>query len=104
MPPHASIHPEELAELHKRDSLGALQPAKAELDAAVARGYAEALESSREENLDRWRTVLASMLEAKFGELDEAVMERIAEADQEQLEQWVMAVVAAAAVDQVFAD
>jgi hypothetical protein len=82
--------------------MGALRPSQAEIDAALARGYAEGLEAGRLDTLDQWRTVLAAMLESKFGELGEPALVCIEDAEQRTIEKWMVAAIEAKTLDDVF--
>lgn len=76
--------------------MGALNPTKAQLDEAHATGYARGLAEAREEARDDLQTLLSRVVETRFGELSDPVLDRIAEADKDTLKKWL---VAAALVD-----
>jgi hypothetical protein len=82
--------------------MGALQPAQADVDAALARGYAKGLEEARADALDRWRTMLMSVLEAKFGDLTCDALDRIEEASEQRIERWLIGALGAETLEQVF--
>jgi formate dehydrogenase maturation protein FdhE len=82
--------------------MGALRPDQAAIDAALARGYARGLEEARMDALDRWRTMLMTMLEAKFGELSTESLDQIEEASEHTIERWIVAVLAAQSLQEVF--
>ena len=84
--------------------MGALRPAQAEIDAAHARGYAHGLEEARADALDQSRTLLMTLLEKRFGELGDAHLDRIGDADGGTLEKWTVAVIASSSLDEVFLD
>lgn len=69
--------------------MGALNPYQAELDEAHARGYAAGLDEGRNEALDDFQTLLSRILEERFGELDDASLDRIGDADRETLKKWI---------------
>jgi hypothetical protein len=82
--------------------MGALRPPKAEVDAALAHGYAEGLEEARADALDSFRTVLSQMLELRFGPLPDSALDCIGEADQITLEKWVVQTAAVSSLDELF--
>jgi hypothetical protein len=92
-----------LFRIRARDSMGALRPDQAAVDAALASGYARGLEEARMDALDRWRTMLMTLLEAKFGELSTESLDRIEEATEHTIERWIVAVLAADSLEAVFA-
>lgn len=73
--------------------MGALLPNQAELDAALARGYADGLEYARDAALDDLRTIVSNILEKRFGELEERALDCIAEADAVTLRRWAIAAI-----------
>lgn len=88
--------------LRERDRLGALPETHAALDDAYARGYSQGVEDAQTEQLDAARTLLLQMLEAKFGEVDDAAMDKIGQATQGMLSRWTLAVLSAPSVADVF--
>lgn len=87
--------------LRERDRMGALSDVHAALDDALARGYAQGLEQAREENLDRLRTILVQLLEARFGEVVADLQDVIEGASAGQLEKWIVGVLAATSAAEV---
>lgn len=83
--------------------MGALNPSQAELDEAHATGYARGLTEARDEALDDYQTMLSRIIEARFGDLAEPVLDAIAEADRDTLKKWIVAASLAADLDDVFA-
>lgn len=83
--------------------MGALNPYQAELDAAHATGYAAGLAEGRDEALDEFQTILSRILEGKFGELTESVLDCIAEADRITLKKWIVLAGAVENLDDLFA-
>jgi hypothetical protein len=69
---------------------GVLHEGEAALDVAFAQGYKKGIEEGRGDHEDAVRTLLLRVLEAKFGELDERTLDRIAEAQLGALEQWIV--------------
>ena len=63
--------------MRERERMGALGETEAALESALAHGHAQGLEEARAAALDDKRTLLLSMLEAKFGEVDDATMQAI---------------------------
>lgn len=88
--------------MRARDSMGALRPDQVAIDAALARGYARGLEEARTDALDRWRTMLMTLLEAKFGELSAESLDHIEEAKEHTIERWMLALLAAETLEEVF--
>src|SRR5690606_25558986 len=88
--------------LRPRDSMGALAPTQAKLDAAHARGYAEGVEETREQALDDLRTLLSRILEKRFGELEERALESIADADELILKKWIVSSIDVSGLDALF--
>jgi hypothetical protein len=105
LPPDSAIEKLYRADrrLRARDSWGALKPEDAASDAAYARGHAHGIEEAREEGLDMARTTLFAMLERKFGEVDESVMDKIGEADHVTLREYYLRVLDAPSADAIFA-
>lgn len=83
------------------DDMGALHPHRAELDDSYSRGYADGAEEARADNIDRWRTVLLTVLESKFGVVEDEVLDRIGESAQPRLERWLIAAVSASSLEEV---
>lgn len=83
--------------------MGALNPYQAELDAAHATGYATGLAEGREEALDDLRTLLSRIVENRFGELEDAALDCIAEADIGTLKKWIIFAGAVETLDDLFA-
>jgi flagellar biosynthesis/type III secretory pathway protein FliH len=75
--------------------MGVLTEERAALDDALARGYAQGLEEARAETMDCLQTVLVSLLEQRFGDLEESAIDQIAEASAEQLQRWILGVLEA---------
>ena len=87
---------EQLSEwLRKCNQQGILGEGEAALDVAFARGYKKGIEEGRSDHVDAMRTLLLRALETKFGELDEATLDRIEEAELGTLEQWIVDVISA---------
>lgn len=89
--------------LRPRDSMGALNPTQAQLDEAHATGYARGLAEARDEALDDYQTILSRIIEARFGELSESVLDCIAEADRDTLKRWLVSASLVADLDELFA-
>jgi hypothetical protein len=104
LPPKNPARPSSHRPLRPRDSMGALAPTQANLDAAHARGYAEGVEETREQALDDLRTILSRILEKRFGELDEPALEYIAEADELMLKKWIVLSIDIDVLDSLFAE
>lgn len=85
-----------------RDSMGALRPGQAKVDAAYARGYALGQEEALADSLDRWRTVLLSILEARFGELAPIYLDYIEQADQDRVARYMVVATQAMSLDEIF--
>jgi hypothetical protein len=85
-----------------RDSMGALRPAQAKVDAAYARGYAQGQEEALADSLDQWRTVLLSILEARFGELPPIYLDLIDEADQDKVARYMVVATQAMNLEEIF--
>lgn len=100
--PDPPTRPGLTSRFRKRDSMGALRPRQAELDAAFASGYARGEETAFAETLDRLRTVLCSILEVKFGELQAEALDRLEGADQKTLERWLTQTASAETLEDVF--
>lgn len=83
--------------------MGALNPSIAQLDEAHATGYARGLAEAREEALDDLQTLLSRIVETRFGELSESVLDCIAEAGRETLKKWIVAACQANDLDELFA-
>ncbi len=81
--------------LRKCNRQGILDEGEAALDVAFAQGYRKGIEEARGDHEDATRTLLLRVLETKFGELDEATLDRIAEAELSVLEQWIVDVIGA---------
>ncbi len=99
--PEPPTRPGATSRFRKRDSMGALRPRQAELDAAFAGGYARGEETALAEHLDRLRTVLCQILEVKFGELDSDALDLLEDADQKRLETWLIKTAAAESLQDV---
>lgn len=97
-----ALDPDALFRMRARDSMGALRPDQVAIDAALARGYARGLEEARTDALDRWRTMLMTLLEAKFGELSAESLDHIEEAKEHTIERWMLALLAAETLEEVF--
>lgn len=82
--------------------MGALHPNQAQLDEALATGYARGLAEARDEALDDLRTLLSVIIEDRFGELSSATMEYIAEAEREKLKKWIVAACLIEDLDDLF--
>lgn len=82
--------------------MGALNPTKAQLDEAHATGYARGLVEAREEALDDLQTILSTIVETRFGELSESVLDCIAEARRETLKKWIVAASLVDSLDEIF--
>lgn len=95
---------DEDAPFRARDSMGALRPSHADVDSAFARGYAQGLEERDAYAGDQWRTVLCSILEARFGDLDTLALNQIEGANQGTLERWMVAAISATSLEAVFSD
>jgi hypothetical protein len=81
--------------------MGALRPHQAAEDAALARGYAHGYETAQAEALDRLRTLLMQLLEAKFSTLADDALDRIQEANETRLEHWILALGTACSVGEL---
>lgn len=89
--------------LREFDRSGALPEARAAMDNAYASGHAAGLEEGREEHLDAAKTLLLNLLEEKFGPLPDEALDRIEEALLPRVQRWILAILAAESVDDVFA-
>ena len=87
--------------LREFDRSGALPAAHAAMDNAYARGHVAGLEEARADHLDATRTLLLQLLEAKFGALDDQVMDRLDEAQLPRVQRWILAILEATSVDEV---
>ena len=81
--------------LRKCNHQGILDEGEAALDVAFAQGYKKGIEEGRSDHADAMRTLLLRVLEKKFGDLDEAILDRIAEAELGVLEQWIVDIIGA---------
>jgi hypothetical protein len=84
--------------LRRCNHQGILDEGAAALDVAFAQGYKKGIEEGRSDHEDASRTLLLRALEKKFGELDETTLDRIAEAELEVLERWIVDVITAQSV------
>ena len=100
--PTSAPAPDSNFQFRSRDSLGALRPSQAGRDAALARGYAQGMDEAHDAELDHFRTVLVSMLEAKFGELDTTGLDRVEAASQSTIDKWMIAALKAKSLSDVF--
>ena len=78
------------SKFRRRDSLGALRPRQAEVDAAFTRGYTLGLEAGKVDALEDLRTLLFDLMEELLGEPTEAQLDQIAEASQRTLMRWIL--------------
>jgi hypothetical protein len=78
------------SKFRRRDSLGALRPRQAEIDAAFTRGYILGLEAGKVDALEDLRTLLFNLLEELLGEPTEAQLDLIANASQKTLTHWIL--------------
>ena len=78
------------SKFRRRDSLGALRPRQAEIDAAFTRGYILGLEAGNSDALEDLRTVLFNLLEELLGEPTEEQLELIASASKKKLMHWIL--------------
>ena len=76
--------------MRERERMGALSETEAALESAMAHGHAQGIEEARAEALDNKRTLLLAMLEAKFGEVDDATMEAIEATLPGHLDRWFL--------------
>jgi hypothetical protein len=76
--------------MRERERMGALGETEAALESALAHGHAQGLEEARAAALDDKRTLLLTMLEAKFGEVDAATMEAIEATLPGHLNRWFL--------------
>ena len=90
------------APFRSRDSAGALRPSHADIDSAYARGYTQGLDEGGAASRDRWKTILCSLLEAKFGELDNHALDWIERANQATVERWMVAAISAQSLEALF--
>ncbi len=81
--------------LRKCNRQGILDEGEAALDVAFAQGYKKGIEEGRSDHEDAMRTLLLRVLESKFGELNETTLDRIAEAELDVLEHWIVDVITA---------
>jgi hypothetical protein len=85
-----------------RDSIGALNLENVAADVAYARGHAHGIEEGREESFDLVRTTLLTILEVKFGEVNDEMLEMIELADHPRLRRYTVAAATAEVIDDVF--
>lgn len=88
--------------LRPRDSMGALRPSQARIDEALAQGYAQGLEEAQTDALDDARTILVAILETRFSTVDDATLDRIAEADLETVHRLMVKAVEVSDIGQLF--
>lgn len=82
--------------------MGALNLEKVVADASYARGHAHGIEEGRDEGLDHVRTTLLTILEVKFGDVTDDMLEKIEEADHPRLRRYTVAAATAGLLDEVF--
>jgi len=87
--------------LREIDRTGALPEQHAAIDNAYATGHVAGLEEGRAEHLDATKTLLLGLLEARFGSLDDDVLNRIDDAQLPRLQRWMLAVLDAQSPDEV---
>jgi hypothetical protein len=87
--------------LREIDRTGALPEQHAAIDHAYARGHVAGLEEGRAEHLDATKTLLLSMLEMRFGPLNDEVLDRIDDAHLPRLQRWILATVDAQCMDEI---
>jgi hypothetical protein len=87
--------------MRERERLGALGETEAALEGALAHGYAQGLEVARSEALDDKRTLLLTMLETKFGDIDDATLDAIEATAPCHLDRWFLGLLGASSLAEV---
>lgn len=103
LPPRDPARQSSHRPLRPRDSMGALNLSQVQLDEAHATGYARGLGEAREEALDDLQTILSRIIETRFFDLTEPVLDCISQADRETLKKWIVSASLVDQVDDIFA-
>lgn len=85
--------------LREMDRTGALPEAHAAIDNAYASGHAAGLEEGRAEHLDATRTLLLNLLEIRFEQIDERILDQIEEAPLPRLQRWILSILEIQSLD-----
>ena len=73
------------------------------VEKAVEKAHEKALENAREEALERQRALLMRQLGRRFGEVPEAIAERVTGAGADDLDRWCERIIDATSLDELFA-